>query len=146
MHVSKQNSHNVWRVESIKESPCLFDSCIDVRRTDINKQTIKTTFVKLASTQNTTWYQSNDVIYMTRKDYAIVHLRMYNGSVSNDGNNVKALLSVEQTTVPPEQVSTDHETTDTYISTAVFINQKSEHNTSSFLLDLYFRFHHIKSE
>jgi hypothetical protein len=98
----------------------------------------------LASTQNTTWYQSNDVIYMNRKDYAIVHLRMYNGSVSNDGNNVKALLSVEQTTVPPEQVSTDHETTDTYISTDVFINQttdtyistdvfinqKSEHNTN----------------
>ena len=83
---------------------------------------------------------------MTRKDYAIVHLRMYNGSVSNDCNNVKALLSVEQTTVPPEQVSTDHETTDTYISTDVFINQKSEHNTSSFLLYLYFRFHHIKSE
>jgi hypothetical protein len=111
---------------------------------------------------------------MTRKDYAIVHLRMYNGSVSNDCNNVKALLSVEQTTVPPEQVSTDHETTDTYISTDVFINQttdtyistdvfinqttdtyistdvfinqKSEHNTNSFLLYLYFRFHHIKSE
>jgi len=100
----------------------------------------------LASTQNTTCYQSNDVIYMTRKNYAIVHLRMYNGSVSNDGNNVKALLSVEQTTVPPKQVSTDHETTDMYISTDVFINQKSEHNTSSFLLDLYFRFHHIKSE
>ena len=111
---------------------------------------------------------------MTRKDYAIVHLCMYNGSVSNDGNNVKALLSVEQTSVPPEQVSTDHETTDTYISTDVFINQttdtyistdvfinqttatyistdvfinqKSEHNTSSFLLYLYIRFHHIKSE
>ena len=97
---------------------------------------------------------------MTRKDYAIVHLHMYNGSVSNDGNNVKVLLSVEQTTVPPEQVSTDHETrdtylstdvftnqtTDTYISADVFINQKSEHNTSSFLLYLYFRFHHIKSE
>ena len=71
---------------------------------------------------------------------------MYNGSVSNDGNNVKALFSVEQTTVPPEQVSTDHETTDTYISTAVLTNLKSEHNTSSFLLDLYFRFHHIVSE
>ena len=81
---------------------------------------------------------------MTRKDDAIVHVRMYNGSVSNDGNNVNALLSVEQTTVPPEQASTNHETTDTYISTDAFINKKSEHNTSSFLLDLYFRFHHIK--
>jgi hypothetical protein len=50
------------------------------------------------------------------------HLRMYNGSVSNDGNNVKDLLSVEQTTVPPEQVSTNHETTNMYISTAVNIN------------------------
>ena len=81
---------------------------------------------------------------MTRKDDAIVHVRMYNGSVSNDGNNVNALPSVEQTTVPPEQASTNHKTTDTYISTDAFINKKSEHNTSSFLLDLYFRFHHIK--